>query len=112
MAKSQGLGLDEGNQDTSVRNVKNEFKRIGSEVLLLLGTLALAVLFLLVDFGIKRLSAIVLEDPTGLTYRILAFVLDTTFAGVAITISVTGAIAIAAEFTASTFHHIRGLGKK
>lgn len=104
--------MDEGNQDSSVRSVRNEIIRLVSDVLLFLARIAVAALFLGVDWGIKRLSAIVLEDPEGFTYRILAFVLDVTFVGTAIVISVTGAIMIAGEFIASTWNYLKGLGKK
>ena len=104
--------MDEDTQDNSLRSFRHEFARIASEVALFLVKLAVAALFLLVDWGIKRLSAIVLEEPDGFAYRILALVLDTTFVGTAIIISVTGVIAIAAEFIVSTYHHLRGLREK
>ena len=104
--------MDERKQNDATRSVRDELVRITSEVALFLVKLAVAALFLLVDWGIKRLSALVLEDPDGFAYRILALVLDTTFVGTAAVISVTGAITIAAEFTASTLDHIRGLRKR
>ena len=94
------------------RSFRHEFARIASEVALFLVKLAVAGLVLLVDWGIKRLSAVVLEDPDGFAFRILALVLDITFVGTAIIISVTGVITIAAEFVVSAYHHIRGLSKK
>ena len=104
--------MDEDTHHKSRRSFRNEFARIASEVALFLVKLAVAALFLLVDWGIKRLSAVVLEDPDGFAFRILALVLDITFVGTAIIISVTGVITIAAEFVVSAYHHIRGLSKK
>ncbi len=106
------MGFDENERDNTARGFRDELGRIASEVALFLVKLAVAALFLLVDLGIKRLSAIVLEDPDGFAYRILALVLDVTFVGTAAIISVTGAITIAAEFTTSTLHHIRELREK
>ena len=104
--------MGEGIHTNSRRGFRDDVARIASEVALFLVKLAVAALFLLVDWGIKRLSAIVLEDPDGFAYRVLALVLDITFVGTAIIISVTGAIAVTAEFVVSTHHHIRGLSKK
>ena len=99
-------------QSSSDRSARGEIARIASEVALFIVKLAVAALFLLVDWGVKRLSAMVLEEPDGFAYRILALVLDTTFVGTATVISVTGAITIAAEFIVSTYHHLRGLREK
>ena len=104
--------MEEDIHNNARRSFRNEFARIVSEVALFLVKLAVAALFLLVDWGIKRLSAVVLEDPDGFAFRILALVLDITFVGTAIIISVTGVITIAAEFVVSAYHHIRGLSKK
>ena len=104
--------MDEETRNDSGRTIKDEISRIAGEVLLFLIKLAVAALFLLVDWGIKSLSSIVLEDPDGFAYRILALVLDTTFVGTAAIISVTGAITIAAEFTTSAIQHIKGLRKR
>ena len=104
--------MDEEIQNHSGRTIRDEISRIAGEVLLFLIKLAVAALFLLVDWGIKSLSSIVLEDPDGFAYRILALVLDAIFVGTAAIISVTGAITIAAEFITSTIQHIRGLRKR
>ena len=108
LSECKGLGLDEDNQGNPVRSVRDEIARIASEVLLFLVKLALAALFLLIDLGIKRLSALVL-DTESYSYGILVFVMDVTFVGSAIVISVTGAITIAAEFIVSTYRHLKRL---
>lgn len=104
--------MGEETRNDSGRTIKDEISRIAGEVLLFLVKLSVAALFLLVDWGIKSLSSIVLEDPDGFAYRILALVLDITFVGTAAIISITGAITIAAEFTTSTIQHIKGLRKR
>lgn len=81
--------MDEETRNDSGRTVKDEISRIAGEVLLFLVKLAVAAMFLLVDWGIKSLSSIVLEDPSGLAYRVLVLVLDITFVGTAVIISGT-----------------------
>ena len=99
-------------QNNSARSVRNELARIASEVALFLAKLAVAALFLSVDWGIKHLAAMALESPEGFAYKILALVLDVTFVGTAIIISVAGAFTVAAEFIASTYNHIKRLRGK
>lgn len=70
--------------------------------------LGLAAAIVLIDWGIKGLAALVL-NPDGYSYRLLAAVMDVTFVGTAVIITVTGAITISAEFIVSTYRHLARL---
>ena len=88
--------------------IPEEIRRILREFLIFLVKIALAAAFMLVDFGIKQLAALVL-DTDSYPYMLLASILDWVFVGTAALISVMGAIVIAAEFIVSTFRHLKGL---
>ena len=70
--------------------------------------LGLAAAMVLIDLGIKNLAALVL-NPDGYSYRLLTAVMDVTFMGTAVIITVTGAVTISAEFIVSTYRHLARL---
>ena len=78
------------------------------EFLIFLVKIALAVVFMLVDLGIRHLAGFVLE-PGGFLHKLLVLISDLAFVGAAIVIIITGAITIAIEFIVSTTRHLKRL---
>ena len=85
---------------------KTGIKRIGNAFVFFVVKIVIAAILVAADLGLENLASLVLEHETS-SIHIVEFVLDVTFVGSAVVISVAGALVVAGEVILSSRDYLK-----